>query len=258
MRILLLSGLVVFFSQEIVEAATQGIPEVEVTFEDADEGLLVSFAASIDLTGLTLSAPNAPFANEPFITQFAGVHQFGTQFTSASSEASVDEYTALGTFEFAFNVFDGEDFSSVSATNNTGDNFSVAVRGSDIPFLIYRLPTGYVSGTPLSGSVTFADLAFEEVSPLLGTLPLDEEGTRFISFRASADIDADDDVDGADFLALQRNDPGAIPAWQAQFSSLAPLRRPFFTTTTVPEPSAGSACLLGLAILLTRLRLQVR
>jgi hypothetical protein len=51
------------------------------------------------------------------------------------------------------------------------------------------------------------------------------------------DFDNDGDVDGADFLLTQRNDPSLIPAWQAQFGNL--LVTPGGNESAVPEPATG-------------------
>jgi len=57
------------------------------------------------------------------------------------------------------------------------------------------------------------------------------------------DLDDDGDVDGADFLAIQRTDPSLIPEWESQYGSgsvnLA-------ATTAVPEPT--TFVLVGLAL----------
>lgn len=46
------------------------------------------------------------------------------------------------------------------------------------------------------------------------------------------DLDDDGDVDGADFLLIQKTDPSLIALWQTQYGSGAPL-----AASTVPEPS---------------------
>ena len=46
-----------------------------------------------------------------------------------------------------------------------------------------------------------------------------------------ADLDADGDVDGQDFLAIQQIDPSLIPAWNAQYGSVG-------AVAAVPEPAA--------------------
>jgi len=71
---------------------------------------------------------------------------------------------------------------------------------------------------------------------------------------AGADVDLDDDgdVDGADFLAIQRTNPSLIPDWQSQFGSGALS----VVTTAVPEPS--SVMLIGLAMALIPLARRQR
>ena len=49
------------------------------------------------------------------------------------------------------------------------------------------------------------------------------------------DFDVDFDVDGADFLAIQRSDPSLIPTWEANFGQLANASP---TSSAVPEPGA--------------------
>ena len=67
----------------------------------------------------------------------------------------------------------------------------------------------------------------------------------FVVQDLSADVDLDDDgdVDGADFLAIQRTDPSLISAWQSQYGSGG-----LAATASVPEPS--SVVLIGLALTL--------
>ncbi|QDT00970.1 hypothetical protein [Adhaeretor mobilis] len=62
-----------------------------------------------------------------------------------------------------------------------------------------------------------------------------------------ADWDGDNDVDGADFLAIQRSAPSLIPAWQAEYGSEVVASTPI--SMAVPEPASG-ALLLCTAMLL--------
>ncbi|MEQ8837125.1 MAG: hypothetical protein RID07_10020, partial [Lacipirellulaceae bacterium] len=50
----------------------------------------------------------------------------------------------------------------------------------------------------------------------------------------AADTEPDGDVDGADFLTLQRTDPSLIPSWQTEYGTTASLA----SSQNVPEPSA--------------------
>jgi hypothetical protein len=64
----------------------------------------------------------------------------------------------------------------------------------------------------------------------------------------TADVDGDNDVDGADFLIIQRTNPALIPDWQRQYGisqSLAGSQAQF-----VPEPSTWTMLLLGPVALL--------
>ena len=67
----------------------------------------------------------------------------------------------------------------------------------------------------------------------------------------SADFDNDGDVDGQDFLLIQRNDPALIPDWQSQYGSGSSLSA---ASATVPEPPALCLALFAFAALATRTR----
>ena len=54
------------------------------------------------------------------------------------------------------------------------------------------------------------------------------------------DTEPDGDVDGADFLGLQRDDPSLIPQWQTDYPS------PLSAAAAVPEPGTVSLILLAL------------
>jgi hypothetical protein len=55
------------------------------------------------------------------------------------------------------------------------------------------------------------------------------------SFSSTADVDGDTDVDGNDFLMIQRTDPALIPAWQAQYPAAAGALE---ASLQVPEPGS--------------------
>ena len=57
------------------------------------------------------------------------------------------------------------------------------------------------------------------------------------------DLDGDGDVDGQDFLLIQRTDPSLIPQWQLEFGSGGDS---LSAVAAVPEPN--SLTLLGLAL----------
>lgn len=62
----------------------------------------------------------------------------------------------------------------------------------------------------------------------------------------AGDADTDGDVDGADFLLIQRTDPSLIPIWEAQYGSTAGL---LTGAQQVPEPTALLLMAFSLTIL---------
>ena len=64
----------------------------------------------------------------------------------------------------------------------------------------------------------------------------------------SADADGDSDVDGFDFLLLQRNDPALLELWQSEFGDATG------EIKAVPEPTGSILTLIGCMIGLARFR----
>ena len=73
----------------------------------------------------------------------------------------------------------------------------------------------------------------------------------FTDSGIDVDLDNDGDVDGADFLAIQRTNPALIPDWQQQYGSVSPLSA---TSATVPEPTTLCLTLFAFAALARRPR----
>ncbi|QDT01585.1 DUF7453 family protein [Adhaeretor mobilis] len=69
----------------------------------------------------------------------------------------------------------------------------------------------------------------------------------------SADTEPDGDVDGADFLALQRTNPSLIPTWRTEYGSGGSV---IAASQQVPEPSAIALLLLSTVTVATYLRLK--
>jgi hypothetical protein len=63
-----------------------------------------------------------------------------------------------------------------------------------------------------------------------------------------ADADNDGDVDGSDFLILQRTDPSQLPLWETQFGSSGSSP----TLAGVPEPTSLGLIAMGLTLLARR------
>jgi len=66
-----------------------------------------------------------------------------------------------------------------------------------------------------------------------------------------ADFDGDGDVDGHDFLLIQRNNPSRIAAWEAEFGTGV---QSLNASQPVPEPAASVLLGLGATIVLLRSR----
>lgn len=81
------------------------------------------------------------------------------------------------------------------------------------------------------------------------------DGNDVVLFTAGllADTEPDGDVDGADFLAIQRTNPSLITAWQAEFGMGVGAR---VASSSVPEPTAGGlvTALGGLLLVASRQR----
>lgn len=121
------------------------------------------------------------------------------------------------------------DWAIVAPTDNALTELSLTSSLTLVEGDSFSLGTGYVAGaaedTGLSfqysvagGDTVFGDVVF--VAP------------------TGVDVDNDGDVDGADFLAIQRNDPASINAWQAGYGTTPAAAN----VGVVPEPTA--ACLL--------------
>lgn len=93
-------------------------------------------------------------------------------------------------------------------------------------------------GSP-SGISSSEGVAFDNVSLKL----LD------VMTGGGTDADNDGDVDGADFLALQRDDPSLIAQWQTDYPVSAPL-----SASAIPEPTSIAMLIFASAGLLTSRR----
>jgi len=100
--------------------------------------------------------------------------------------------------------------------------------------------------TPGGGNISFghsdvvhASPATEEAIELIYTL-IDNVEVNALVAGLPGDADGDGDVDGADFLRFQRDDPAEIPTWVANYpGALA-------SVTAVPEPSGLAIAVLAL------------
>ena len=83
----------------------------------------------------------------------------------------------------------------------------------------------------------------DELDFIIDNFSVVVEGSNEGDFVTPVDADGDGDVDGADFLILQRDNPELIPDWQAAFGGAAASG-----VTAIPEPS--SMVIIGIGTLL--------
>lgn len=114
-----------------------------------------------------------------------------------------------------------------------------------------------------SSSVTLNDLSSDTTNGLNWNLSNEFDGVSFqitvdtvlhpggdegspgsftVVMQEDVDLDNDGDVDGQDFLIIQRTDPSLIPDWEAQYGNVS-----LSAVSAVPEPT--TLLLVGLALL---------
>ncbi len=116
-----------------------------------------------------------------------------------------------------------------------------------------NLVTSY--GTPSSSSFG-VDQAWAAQAPaddILGNLRdgTPDVGAFELIAAPATDLDGDGDIDGTDFLAIQRSDPTLIPQWQVNYGSAAVRGG---NASSVPEPTSLWLCTGCLLIWVTTLR----
>ncbi len=102
------------------------------------------------------------------------------------------------------------------------------------------------------GTFSFLQDTFGQLGPGLGwDLIYNPTGVQLtVVANLTADADLDGDVDGTDFLILQRTDPTLIPDWQAQYGMASdPL---LAASSAVPEPGCLMLALWSLCYLARR------
>ncbi|TWU28636.1 hypothetical protein [Bythopirellula polymerisocia] len=84
---------------------------------------------------------------------------------------------------------------------------------------------------------------------------LDNVGVTGLTLGVPGDFDHDGDVDGADFLAWQRNDatPAGLAAWQSNYGAPAMLAA---SAAAIPEPNASMLVIIGIIFSLLSDRFQ--
>lgn len=136
-----------------IGACTVGVSEaaMHVTYTDDVGGLTVSWTGSLDLVGLTYGGVSGP----------AAVVGAGTADYILSTHAGAN-YFSYGSSQDVFSSVIGE----TTATSSGGDSFGFNSVGSRTYLYI---PTGYISGNDITGSIFFAGLSVAD----LGTINSD-------------------------------------------------------------------------------------
>jgi hypothetical protein len=158
---------------------------------------------------------------DDFDTGYLGELVTGTGRTTDNA-VSVVEYDDDGTI-WPFDDGDGSIYlTDLSLDQNTGTNWLLSVEDDGLSF----------NAAALSGNV--------EIHP---GGEIGSPGTFSAVAPSAVDLDGDGDVDGQDFLQIQRTDSSLIPQWESEFSGGGGA---LSAATTVPEPS--SMVLLGLTL----------
>ena len=129
----------------------------------------------------------------------------------------VEQLTATSNFNFDASLDPGQEFGLGRTFNNA--------------FGAY--PDGIFDDVSIWDGFLDADQIMDLAN---GTSPLD------IILGSTSDRDGDGDVDGADFLILQRVDPASIPQWETDFGTILSSAA---GAGAVPEPTALVMALLG-------------
>ncbi len=145
---------------------------------------------------------------------------------------------ASSILELDFAAF-GQDFVDVTGMATLDGTISVTQLGS-------FTPVGGTEYTLLSAAEGINDLGVTFDLPSNFNASIIGGTDLVLSFGLPGDADGDGDVDGADFLLLQRTNPAGIPDWQANYPGPGPLSA---STDTVPEPSTAVLAVCGLMIL---------
>ena len=184
---------------------------------------------------VVLTAPGAKYVNR-------GVHATG----NSSGQFDVDgdfENTSSGTLEIEIGGTNPIDFDVMIVTGNASlaGSLDLSLIGGFSPgigdeFTILSAAAG-VTGQfdQVTGLASLFDVAYNANSVVLTA-----KATSLLS-----DLDLDGDVDGSDFLFIQRTDPSRISQWQTEYGNGVPS---LASLQTVPEPSAPWLLLAGISL----------
>lgn len=146
--------------------------------------------------------------------------------------------------------FNTETFMGLAFLDSNGDviglpvelDLSTTAQANGGPWLDHTL-TGTAPAGTVSVRVSAGALGME-TNPAGGQQSafFDDFSLMLASFGTDADNDGD--VDGADFLLLQRNDPSLIPQWELDYGSVAGINL-LAAGQAVPEPTTLATCIVA-------------
>jgi len=164
-----LSPLVLLIFCGISANSSTNAATMSISFQDSVGGLIVSYSGSVDTTGLDTF---------PTTVNSLPVIGLGDSINGVDRFDFNGEQTPFQAVTFVGNLvanpdiisfFDTASLSPVSGIGvGSGDIFSFTM--DDNGFFLYLLPAGYVSGTNVSGSATFAGLTVADFGDLPGAL----------------------------------------------------------------------------------------
>jgi len=143
------------------------------------------------------------------------------------------------------------DFLSVTGNAQLDGELHVSLAGGFTPsatdtFLVLDSAnlTGFFDNAGNGGRLTTTDGAGSFLVHYGLASQFDPDQIVLTDFQATgADQDHDGDVDGADFLLIQRSDPSLISLWESQFGAQT---IPQTSTRPIPEPASWLLALAGL------------
>ncbi|MEM8946217.1 MAG: hypothetical protein AAGD11_13675 [Planctomycetota bacterium] len=149
--------------------------------------------------------------------------------------------------------FNTETFMELAFLDGTGSeigspialDLSTTAQANGGPWLDHTL-TGTAPAGTVEVRVSAGALGMED-NPLGGQQSAFFDDFSLMLASSGTDADADGDVDGADFLLLQQNDPSLIPQWQIDYGS-----GNLLASQSVPEPTSLVSAAIGLSLFALR------
>ena len=138
---------------------------------------------------------------------------------------------------------------------NTGPDLPLNVLGTSLSgpgapkFTVISAPGGVI------GTFASEDFSGASLDPGLGWDLLYNPTNVQLQVVANPDLDSDNDVDGWDFLEIQRANSDLIPEWESQFGAASPAAAASFASlASVPEPTSLMLLAMALPLLARRSR----